>query len=131
MGRKLIYQPASMVARAILIISLFVCASNGLLFGTPRSECSRDSPRESFGRTECLKTELLFFCTAERAYRVPGKCVERNNLFCDVNNALNRGRRPENCRYRECANCLSSEDCGAGYACRSYNCRRVSRSYRG
>ena len=92
-----------MVARAILIISLFVCLSNALFFGTPvnidninlsrpvcislilqTSECSRDSQCQSFGRTECLKTELLFFCTAERAYTVPGKCVERGNWFCDV-----------------------------------------------
>merc|ERR1712183_596548 len=109
------YHQASMVARAILIISLFVCVSNALFFGTPTSECSRDSQCKSFGRTECLKTELLFFCTAERAYTVSGKCVERGNWFCDVDNALNGDRRPRNCRYRECANCLTSEACGAGY----------------
>merc|ERR1712062_401109 len=124
--KTIINQPASMVARAILIISLFVCLSNGFFFGTPRSECSRDSQCQSFSRTECLKTELLFFCSVERPYRVPGKCVERNNVFCDLDNALNRGRRPENCRYRECARCLSSEDCAVGYDCRSYNCYKRS-----
>merc|ERR1712066_1051746 len=108
------YHPASMVARAILIISLFVCVSNAL-FETPRSECSRDSQCKSFRRTECLNTELLFFCTAERAYTVSGKCVERNNWYCDVDNSLNGDRRPRNCRYRECADCLTSQDCRGGY----------------
>merc|ERR1719270_2423982 len=32
-------------------------------------------------------------------------------FFCDVGNALRGGRRPENCRYRECAECLNDSDC--------------------
>merc|ERR1711978_124665 len=117
-----------MAMKGILIFSLLFCLTRGLFFRSELvSQCSRDSQCQTFGRTQCLKRELLFFCTEERSYTVPGKCVQRTNLICGLGNVLNGNRRQENCKYTQCANCLLSQDCGLEYSCRDYNCRRNSR----
>merc|ERR1711923_443606 len=128
MGVKLVlsYTLVRRMRGILLVTSLVVCLTNGLFFGTPNSECSLDSQCPSFGRSECLQRELLIFCTRERLYRVPGRCVQRNNFLCDVGNAIN-GNRRQSCGYTECAQCLTSSDCSTSQTRRDYKCRRRSR----
>merc|ERR1712130_604391 len=97
---------------------IFIClcllqATTGLFFGTPSSSCNRDSQCRSFGRSQCLGNQFIFCFGPSRAYTVPGRCLNRSNFFCDVGNVFRGGRRPENCSYRECAQCLNDSDCSA------------------
>merc|ERR1712106_691252 len=51
------------------------------------------------------------FCRQRERYTVSGRCLNRSRFFCNVGNFLRGGRRNQDCSYRECAECLTSEDC--------------------
>merc|ERR1711878_159071 len=105
------------------LFSSLAALQSEALFGTPSSTCSRDSQCGAFRRTQCLGTSFIFCFGPSRAYTVRGRCLNRSNFFCDVGNVLGGGRRPANCRYRECAQCLEDQDCtGFDQYCSDFNC---------
>merc|ERR1712018_122844 len=100
-----------MIRDLFLIFFLSVQFSDALFFGTPQSSCSSDSQCGTFRRSQCLGDQFIFCFGESRSYSVSGKCVERPDLRCHLGNAFSGGRRNANCQYRECAQCLTSQDC--------------------
>ena len=142
-----------MVARAIFVISLLVCVSNGFIFKTPvnininkkrnifkKENLSSRSQNvaktltvralvgQSVWRENCCSSVLSpdpTPCPASVWRETTSSAISTvsslsltiatiSHFYCPTD-ALNPDRRPENCKYRECANCLSSYDCWTGY----------------
>ena len=126
------------------------------LLQTSSGSCNRDSQCKPFKRTECTEYETIFFllppiCKRYHKFAIPGRCINRSNLFCDVGSNLEisflcfskiidhfldvfRGGKQQDCIYRECAQCLNDSDCGIGVYCSNYYCvsgSQCSRNYNG
>merc|ERR1712045_563538 len=113
----------SPVMKTLLIALLFLALTNltfGLFFGTPRSSCSRNSQCRNFARSQCLGASFIFCFGQSRPYTLPGRCIQRSNVFCDIGNVV--GGRRDNCLYNECADCLNSQDCGFNEYCSNHSC---------
>merc|ERR1712098_271033 len=96
----------------ITIVSfLLIGESCALFFGTPDSQCNSNNQCPTFRRNRCLGNSFIFCFGKSESYIVSGRCLNRSNVFCDIGNFLDGGRRPRNCRYRQCAQCLESTDC--------------------
>merc|ERR1712224_406692 len=120
----------SPIMRLILSTVLVLALSSvtlGIFFNTPRTSCSSNRQCRSFSRTQCLGTDFILCFGQTRSYTVPGLCVQRSNILCDIGNALG-GR--DNCRYNECAECLERQDCGYSERCSNNRCVRRSRPSR-
>jgi len=103
-----------MATRGLLLLfvaTLVVEKSSGLFFGTPTSQCRSNSQCPTFRRSRCLGNSFIFCFGRSESYIVSGKCLNRSNIFCDVGNFLDGGRRNRNCRYNQCAQCLEDSDC--------------------
>merc|ERR1711892_803654 len=107
----------------LLILCITLHQSLGLFFGNPISQCRSDSQCPSFGCSNCVD-RFLIFCRQRERYTVSGRCLNKFRLFCNVGNFLRGGRRNQDCSYKECAECLASEDCtGYDQYCSGNNCR--------
>merc|ERR1711935_608023 len=105
---------------ALILLSL-LCVSSSLFFNSsPASTCSSDRQCSGFTRRECVGKQFILCFGQTRTYRVGGKCVPRGNKICSIGNVF-FGRR-NTCDYRECARCLTNQDCSGRLECSSYRC---------
>eukprot|EP00091_Calanus_sinicus_P006381 TRINITY_DN17029_c0_g1_i1.p1 TRINITY_DN17029_c0_g1~~TRINITY_DN17029_c0_g1_i1.p1 ORF type:complete len:127 (-),score=7.38 TRINITY_DN17029_c0_g1_i1:171-551(-) len=112
---------------SIALLLLAVCQTQAFFFGGRgllRSQCTSDSGCPTFRRSRCLGDFISCIFGNSESYIVSGRCLNRSNLFCDVGNLAGGGRRPRNCRYGECAQCLQDSDCtGFNQYCLFSTCR--------
>merc|ERR1712012_687274 len=99
--------------RPVLILSFLLILlqlSNAIFFGSPTSTCRSNNQCPNIRRRGqvCNGSYNLLGIKIpkcqDRYYTIGGRCLNRSSFLCN----LGGGR---NCNYRECAECLKSEDC--------------------
>merc|ERR1711915_325966 len=103
-----------------IFLSLLVLQMTQALFlGSQTSSCRSDSQCPTFARTRCLGSKLILCFGKSESYTVPGRCLNRSDILCNVGKILGGDR---DCNYRKCAECLKSSDCGTNETCSGNVC---------